>query len=323
MDAQVHHVVGHTRSGTTLTRNVLGRHPEIGITTELRFLSKVLSCHAAIDLGTRKGRRRYVEAVKHTVRRNSGPLWEETKGGVDAVDDLLEDEDLTHRRTFLRLAEAMTNDPEADIVVSKTAGNVKFPYRIHEHLPEARIVHLVRDPRAVYASAESNDWDVTHRSLPASWTKAESVIAGFADEHPGKVLTVRYEDLCSEPRKVVPKLAEFLGLDYDEAMLEVRDRNTSYDDLEHPGGISPPHRRFRETLTAREQATIRDLSEPWFSRRGYEAEEDGTASGWDRALHRAARAREDYDHRVMLAGHGVLTGRWGQQRIWRILRGLP
>jgi hypothetical protein len=98
------------------------------------------------------------------------------------------------------------------------------------HVPEARLIHLVRDPRHVL---QSHFWRVrthTHfnsrrhrlagRSVPlflarmaASWTLVNLVCGVMARAFPGRVVQVRFEDLCARPASELDRVARAFGLD--------------------------------------------------------------------------------------------------------------
>jgi Sulfotransferase family len=98
------------------------------------------------------------------------------------------------------------------------------------HLPEARVIHLVRDPRHVL---QSYVWRVRHRehlnarhhglagfSVPlylawmaASWTLGNLVCELMARAYPERVLRVRFEDLCARPAGELERIEGAFGLD--------------------------------------------------------------------------------------------------------------
>jgi Sulfotransferase family len=101
------------------------------------------------------------------------------------------------------------------------------------HLPEARLIHLVRDPRHVLQSLfwrvrahEHVNWRryrLARRSVPlllarmaASWTLVNLACDIMACAFPGRVLRVRFEDLCARPAAELDRIGQAFGLDLAE-----------------------------------------------------------------------------------------------------------
>lgn len=94
--------------------------------------------------------------------------------------------------------------------------------------PNARFIHMLRDPRDVARSAIFQGW-VGHVYFGARyWLEAEqrwSSLVTALLEH--QRTEVRYEELVYRPEAELSKLCEFLGVAYDPAMLSY-DRDSTY-----------------------------------------------------------------------------------------------
>jgi hypothetical protein len=90
--------------------------------------------------------------------------------------------------------------------------------------PEAHFVVLVRDGRDVALSVmkvpfgPNNVW-----AAARSWAAAIRHGREAARRFPGRVLTLRYEDLVARPAEEVPKVCAFLGLEYNPDMLAIEE----------------------------------------------------------------------------------------------------
>ncbi len=88
--------------------------------------------------------------------------------------------------------------------------------------PDARFVVLVRDGRDVALSVTrlpfgpNNAW-----AAARAWSRAIRVGREAARRHPGRVHSLRYEDLVERPEEEVRAVCEFLGLPFDRSMLEI------------------------------------------------------------------------------------------------------
>jgi hypothetical protein len=93
------------------------------------------------------------------------------------------------------------------------------------HLPmPLRVIHLVRDVRGVATSARHHgagslaDVDAAARN----WSATNRTILRHVARLPGEAhTTVRYEDLCRDPKAVMAELFAFIGVDPDAAATEV------------------------------------------------------------------------------------------------------
>ena len=118
---------------------------------------------------------------------------------------------------------------KADRYLDKTPYNFLYCGLIMKAFPNARILHLVRDPmdtcyavfktlfsKAYYYSydlTELADYYVGYRQLMEHWN---SLI-------PGAILDVRYEELVSNPLDVSKRIAHHVGLEWSENMIEVQE----------------------------------------------------------------------------------------------------
>lgn len=112
-----------------------------------------------------------------------------------------------------------------------------------------RLIHLVRDGRAVAASSMRR-LGMTMRAAARLWSVTDSKCAmAAAAIPPDQQFRLKYEDLCEAPRTTLGALCTFIGVPFHEAMLEVRPQ------LMHSLGGNPMRYRTQET-------TIR-LDERW------------------------------------------------------------
>jgi hypothetical protein len=107
--------------------------------------------------------------------------------------------------------------------VEKTPRTETCREAMDELFPEARLVQVVRDPRAVFASFKrrymaSRGYHTKAHRLPRSWNRSAREIPRLRRD-PSRFLVIRYEDLVSHPRKVLETLCHFGGFDFCEKML--------------------------------------------------------------------------------------------------------
>jgi len=126
-------------------------------------------------------------------------------------------------------------------------------------LPEARLVHMVRDPRDVAASTMTMRWG------PSDPKEAAWFVGGVLDQWAEvqarvpaeRILEVRLEDLGADPAAVLRQITDFLGLDWHDALLDA--------DLSKTGAG-----RWRR-LPPAAQAVLSEVLAPHVVAYGYEA----------------------------------------------------
>jgi hypothetical protein len=105
-------------------------------------------------------------------------------------------------------------------VLVKDNGNIPFAFRLLAAYPEARFVHLVRDPRDMALS-----WKRSHshpggvRRAATVWAEEQLTALDFHAMAQDRVRIVHYETLVSRPLETLQELCSFLGEPFEERML--------------------------------------------------------------------------------------------------------
>jgi hypothetical protein len=141
--------------------------------------------------------------------------------------------------------------------IDHTPANVRFADLLFDHYPEAQLIHVVRDPRAVFASVRSLPWG-PFSAVPAAHWWLDRVAAGSAAQvrfGSERVTTVRYEDLVSRTGETMAKLSEFAGLPHIDVEQPSNYYPPQYTTRQHSlvGAPIDPSRavKWREELSAR------------------------------------------------------------------------
>lgn len=155
----------------------------------------------------------------------------------------------------------------------KTSYIEQFADPIFAARPDARFVHMVRDPRDRFTSA-IRKWPAGRGQLggaTARWRTSVRLAERNLARYPGRYLVVRFESLVADPEGTLREVCAFLGEPFEPAMLGLegaeafrrRGGNSSFDTLD-PGAISTgPVGRYRSVLRP---AEIRFIQ--LFTRRG-------------------------------------------------------
>jgi hypothetical protein len=163
---------------------------------------------------------------------------------------------------------------------------------IKREIPEALVVHILRDGRDVALSLDKQGWI---RPLP--WDRGKSVVvAGLywqwmvnRGREDGRALgadytEIHFEDLIQNPRGVLAKLGEFIGhdLDYDKILKvgigSVSDPNTSFK-AESDNARFNPVGRWRSHFPVEQLAMFENLAGQTLATLGYELATTGAQHG--------------------------------------------
>jgi len=97
-------------------------------------------------------------------------------------------------------------------------------------LPQARILHMVRDPMETCFSnlrelfSEANPYSYDLRELGDFHQRYRTLMAHWHQRLPGRILNVSYARLLREPDAVMREVSAFCGIDYSADMLETESR---------------------------------------------------------------------------------------------------
>jgi len=209
MPAPMPIVVGVPRSGTTLLRMMLDAHPELAIPPETGFLPAL----AALDPGTdpREPAWRIISGF-HT--------WPDFGLDADALRTAILDAPPTAAdaaRVFYRLyAERFGKARYGD----KTPTYGSDIDRIASLLPEARVLHIIRDGRDVVSSVRGL-WFRPGDSIEScaqDWATRLARTRTLGVQLPW-YLEIRYEQLVVQPEETLGAICRFLDLTFDARML--------------------------------------------------------------------------------------------------------
>jgi hypothetical protein len=173
------------------------------------------------------------------------------------------------RRFTLRLLEPPVVAAGKRGWIDSTPNTIRAARILTQILPEARLVHLVRDGRDVACSLLTRTWGPNEALAGLRWW-ARHLDASFrqaAAAGDDRVLTLRMEDLLLYDREAsFRRLLEFLGLEVDSPVREFFDERAT-GDRAHIG-------RWRTDIPAEAQppflATYRELSAGLAERWGYD-----------------------------------------------------
>lgn len=222
-------IVGANRSGTTLLRLILNAHSEVAIPDEINYFFSFrggagYSRWWAPDL-TRREFEDFVEDFL-AANRDVTPELDPTALRSDILDG---PPDL--RRPYQLLLERWAQYHGKSKWGEKTPGNLFSAHIILSMFPDARFVHLVRDPRAVVHSMQRVSFfptDVVLNALNLRKALEEGQRHLERSVPAAQRIRVRYEDLVHEPERTVRRICDFSGLAFEAPMLNFHENAARY-----------------------------------------------------------------------------------------------
>ena len=190
-------VVGMPRSGTTLTETIIASHADVYPAGELPDLNRVFSVNVS-----------------------------KAEGGFTANADRMSPEALGEcAQEYIDVIKALA--PDSKRVTDKMPANFRMVGLIHALMPNARIIHIRRDPMD---TCLSNFTKLFSRSLYQTYDQKElgqyyngylKIMQHWRDVLPeGAFYELDYENLVSDNEAEVRKLLEYCELEWDDACIE-------------------------------------------------------------------------------------------------------
>lgn len=190
-------ILGLTRSGTTVLDRILGNHSQVASAGELGDFSRQL--HWVADHGSTQDQR-FLERVP----------------GLDYAE--------VGRRY---LAQTRWRACGKRFYIDKQPPNWMLVGLIHAALPEARILHMVREPmdicfsnwRAFFGDDSTFSYDLG--TLAMHYRDYRRLMAHWHAILPDAILDVSYAELVRDPETAARKVLAFCGLDWEPGCVDL------------------------------------------------------------------------------------------------------
>jgi len=224
------------RSGTTLFRAMLAQHSAIASGLETHWF----------DIDWPNQQARGGELLGDYLHR-IGAFFEISAGEVDGY-----------------MAAAASAEAYLDLFMSavarrdgkrrwaeKTTGNILHLDRILSHWPQGRIVHIIRDPRDIFASFRRSAKYGGVEDYAALWCDYLGRVECFKRDlplNPDSYLELRYEALVRSPTAQMATVLDFLGEDWEDAVSQF-------------AGNAEEHDRVL-SLTGQSSSTLEQIAQP-------------------------------------------------------------
>lgn len=229
-------ITGLPRSGTTLVRLLFDKHPDIAIPHETGLVRKCYDRRLRLRLtGFKAGRYNNLKAV----------LGEEVVQAFDALP-------LTERNNAYKVINQLLGEyarlQQKPYWGEKTPSNYRNIHTIRRLFPNATVLFVLRDPKAIFASRkrylrekrEGKDFWMTNdlQAVIDEWVSGiEHVLANKS-----QFRVVEYERLVQEPETVLQRLFTEIGLAYNPQVLNFYETAGEAIPSNDAGALNPWHK---------------------------------------------------------------------------------
>ena len=252
-------IIGSGRSGTTLLRSLLYRHPRVHIPPETDFALpqaiRIFQNYQWLPWPV------LVHLILAYFQFNDAfRYWELNLGNVkDELINLPASE-----RSLWTIIDRIyrahgTKEGKKDIWWGDKTPLITFGLKeLHQLYPDAKYIEMVRDPRAVVNSYLRFGRYDKLKDACGRWQQSIEAVEGFRTKIGSQqVMQIRYEDLVEKPEAYLKELCSFLQLNFDPGMLVHEAQSMGDTILQHHANVHQPitvqHREKWKTELSSEQ----------------------------------------------------------------------
>lgn len=219
MKSKIVFLVGCSRSGTTLLQSLLAAHPEVVSFPESKFFWYAVPLFEAKRLRFGIASRRLKPELKKFFQEIGYP---EYRLGLPVLPATVGQ----YTRLFFNLMDQITQSQGRKVFLEKTPEHLRYLDYIERLLPNAKIIHILRDGKDVIASLYDlskrypNRWGLGYDSLDTCidyWIQSVEISRKYTQNQ--NHFIVRYDHLTSQPEYCLRELFRFIGLDFQESIL--------------------------------------------------------------------------------------------------------
>jgi hypothetical protein len=280
-------IAGPERSGTSLIFALLASHPNIAMSRRTNMWTHYYNQYG--DLSNLDNFERCLTMMmryKRLMKLNPNP---------DRIREEFWQGETTYGRLFSLLEEHYAEQLGKPRWGDKSLNTERYTDEIIQAYPNARIIHMIRDPRDRYSSSLAR-WKVSRGGIGAGtgiWINTITLAERFLKKYPNHYKTIRYEDLTDDPEKTLREICTFIDEPYADEMLSMdgaadfreKGGNSSYTKRK-PGKITTSSiGKFRTVLNKHQVAYLQMFSKTTMKHYGYQLEEiKFTILDWARFL---------------------------------------
>lgn len=212
-------IVGVPRSGTTLLRELLASCDQICLPENefqiIPWLISKVKNHEKLTIDEKA--RLKTSVLRSAYTMHSSDVLKEEIINLDFMDE----DSLGGAIQSLLLLGCERDLRSVRYFGDKTPRNLFHLELIREVYPSMKVINIVRDARDVVASM-NEAWGTSFIRGACVWGEGVRSAEEYKDNYPDGILSIKYEDLCSDTENVMREISLFLDVEFQEEMLTPR-----------------------------------------------------------------------------------------------------
>lgn len=212
-------LVGCPRSGTTLLQSMIAAHPQIASFPESHFFEHLNASWPwgpVLGLASRRAQSQF-EKFLAVIGEEKMRQYVPNKAWFSQQ----------YASGFIQVLDTVTQQKGKSLWLEKTPQHLHQIAPIEKFVKDAQFIHLIRNGADVVSSLYEASRKHSEKTWGGPWSVDKCIQTWVKDvevsrRHLDKSnhTLVRYEQLVEDPRSVLPKLCEFMGVEFDEKMLQ-------------------------------------------------------------------------------------------------------
>lgn len=279
-------IIGAPRSGTSITTWALGQHPNIQPMPETAWIaSMAVAAQLSYDLGSERGRFSHLSNVAYPPE----PFFLRMGEAIaNIVNDVFEERCTRNHGDWRKLTDIRNaaGHPTPELLLRRRSDDPKsrwidgtplnslYVWALDKLFPEARFIHLVRQPHEVVASLESFDvvGGIPHGLDEAVQNWLDHTHYAFLAQKaygPARVYTARFEEISASPKSFFKGILEFLGESWSDDCLAPLGKKINSSNVD--GRRDAILRLVKDNVLYQQAAALYDESVNWRPESGLDA----------------------------------------------------
>ena len=245
-------VVGVPRSGTTWVTSMLGRHPKSAACYHAGFFHALEPLQRWFTFPGKYSK----EVVSYSpVARGDNPDGSNKSFPTKKLVEFFSWKEFLEPLAVEVFQTVIEKTPNACVLIEQTPENLEHWPLIHQTLPNAKFLHIIRDPRSVFASmkaaAKTGEFGGDFPTNPTEFAKIWNMYMDLADElkqSGAEYRQIRYEDLLTDGAGSIEGIFAWMNLRADNELCERIVEETALPKLR--SDLARPNEFFRQGKNA-------------------------------------------------------------------------
>ena len=217
-------IIGRPRSGTTLIQTLFEAHPNVVIPPEAPILKQSYYRFNKVVEWKKEQLKQLVDFLFHDAKFKT---WNISK--AELLDSLLNYPDTLTIETIIKIiyCHYISVFPKDGVHIfgDKNPVYSQNPEKVLEIIPNAKIVHVVRDYRDHILSMQRVKLFNSNLALISDiWRRSQKRIFALMEKYPDSIISFKYEDFVKEPEQHLKMICRFLNIDYVPSVFNYKNK---------------------------------------------------------------------------------------------------